>query len=223
MVVSVETAVAAVIPVAAAVVPAETEVMRQFLLPVVLRVAAAAAVMVETAPVLLLHPAAALEPVVAVAVDTGLITTALGATETVITGAPLWAMPQSANPGYASFRTLSKEIRFMSKVFQIVDGLCYWDATSVHPTLQSIKPGQYHPSIAFAEAPDHVFEGWGFDETQQGDARFIAPTPPAGWLYDRETGTFYPDPNYTPPTQTETETQDMQSALSLLGVEPEEA
>ena len=111
----------------------------------------------------------------------------------------------------------------MRKIFQVYNGLCYYDATRIHTSISSIIPGTYSPSVEFVEAPDYVREGWGYDKTQEGDARFIEPTPPDGWLYDRETGTFYPDPNYTPPEQTETETQDMQSALSLLGVEPEEA
>ena len=83
------------------------------------------------------------------------------------------------------------------KVFQVLQGFCHWDATSVHPTLDSIAPDQYHTNIEFVEAPNYVFEGWGYDETVEKDARFIEPTPPEGWLYDGGTGTFYPDPNYT--------------------------
>lgn len=85
------------------------------------------------------------------------------------------------------------------KVFQILGGFCHWDATFQFPTIESTV-GLFEPSIVFVEAPDYVFEGWGYDETQEGDARFIQPEPPEGWLYDPETGTFY-DPNYTPPTE----------------------
>ena len=85
------------------------------------------------------------------------------------------------------------------KVFQAIGGFCHWDATIIHPMLASIAPDQCHPSIMFVEAPDYVFESWGFDETAEGDDRFIEPTPPEGWLYDRDTGTFYPDSNYTLP------------------------
>ncbi len=78
------------------------------------------------------------------------------------------------------------------KVFQIMNGFCHWDATRVHPSLASIPANQYHSDILFVEAPDYVFESWGFDDTQQGDARFIQPEPPEGWAYDPNTGTFYP-------------------------------
>ena len=83
------------------------------------------------------------------------------------------------------------------KIFQIFRGFCHWDATAIHPTLAATN-GLYAPNIKFVEAPDFVREGWGFDETAEGDERFIEPTPPEGWLYDRETGTFYPDPNDAP-------------------------
>jgi len=76
------------------------------------------------------------------------------------------------------------------KIMQIFNGLCHWDATAKHPTLESTE-GLYAPDIQFVEAPDYVREGWGFEPTAEGDARFIEPTPPEGWGYDRETGTFY--------------------------------
>lgn len=78
------------------------------------------------------------------------------------------------------------------KIFQIHLGFCHWDATRKHPTLESTK-GRYTSETLFVEAPDYVFEGWGYDETAEGDARFIQPVPPEGWLYDAETGTFYPE------------------------------
>ena len=75
------------------------------------------------------------------------------------------------------------------KIFQIVNGFCHWQTKykSISETV-----GKYPPSVLFVEAPDYVFEGWGYDETQEGEARFIKPAPPEGWLYDDETGTFYP-------------------------------
>ena len=83
------------------------------------------------------------------------------------------------------------------RIFQTLQGFCHWDATIQHPTLESTE-GLYAPNIKFIEAPDYVREGWGYDETAEGDERFIEPTPPEGWLYDRATGTFYPDPDYAP-------------------------
>lgn len=83
------------------------------------------------------------------------------------------------------------------KIFQIFMGFCHWDATRKHPTLESTK-GLYAPDIVFVEAPDYVFEGWGYDPDAEGDARFVQPTPPEGWLYDPETGTFYPETDTAP-------------------------
>lgn len=103
------------------------------------------------------------------------------------------------------------------KIIQIFDGLCYWDATSRHPTLESTV-GKYSPEVTFVEAPDNVFEGWGYDETASGDARFIKPTPPKGWLYDWETGTFYPEDTPKPGTQPTVEEQ-IQAAIDAYTLE----
>lgn len=97
------------------------------------------------------------------------------------------------------------------KIFQILDGICHWDATPKHPTLESTK-GLYAPDIKFVEAPDNVFEGWGYV-----DGEFIQPTPPEGWLYDVYTGTFYPVDS-TPPAETPT-AEEMAEALAILGVD----
>ena len=77
------------------------------------------------------------------------------------------------------------------KIFQIYGGICYYDATAVHPTLESTA-GKYPPDVIFVEAPDYVFENWGYDESKTGDERFVKPTPPEGWYYDDETGSFKP-------------------------------
>ena len=53
------------------------------------------------------------------------------------------------------------------KIFQIVSNVCYWDATAVHPTLADTV-GKYPSDIIFVEAPDYVFEGWGYDSTKVG-------------------------------------------------------
>lgn len=76
------------------------------------------------------------------------------------------------------------------KIMQILNGWCHWDATPQFSTLQDVE-GRFAPDIQFVEAPDYVFEGWGYDETAEGDARFLKPTAPEGWLYDEKTGTFY--------------------------------
>lgn len=91
------------------------------------------------------------------------------------------------------------------KVFQIVNGICYYDATRKFPNVDLTK-GKFSPDTLFAEAPDFVFAGWGYDHTKEGDDRFIKPTAPEGWLYDDATGTFYEEGTTAPskqPTQTE--------------------
>lgn len=76
------------------------------------------------------------------------------------------------------------------KIVQITGNRVHWDATLRHPTIESTM-GLYAPNIIFVEAPDYVFEGWGFDWTQTGDDRFIMPEAPDGFSYDPTTGTFY--------------------------------
>ena len=105
------------------------------------------------------------------------------------------------------------------KVIQILYNFCHWDATQLHPTLESTE-GVYAPDVVFVEAPNYVFEGWGYDETAEGDERFIEPTPPEGWLYDRETGTFYPE-DYVPPAPAP-DPEEMEQALNVLGVQTRE-
>ena len=83
------------------------------------------------------------------------------------------------------------------KIFQIFNGFCHYDMTPQFPTIESTK-NKFAPDITIVEAPDYVFQDWGYDETQEGDARFIKPTPPEGWLYDDATGTFYPEGEIAP-------------------------
>lgn len=85
------------------------------------------------------------------------------------------------------------------KIFQIVDNFCYYDATLVHSSLADTKD-KYPSDVLFVEAPDNVFEGWGFDPNAEGDDRFVKPTPPEGWLYDDVTGMFYPEDGEKPTT-----------------------
>lgn len=109
------------------------------------------------------------------------------------------------------------------KIFQILNNMCHWDATRMHPTLESTV-GKYAPNIVFVEAPDYVFESWGYDESAEGDERFIQPTPPDGWLYDEATGTFYPEDELpgvpeTEPTELEQLRADVDYIAIMTGVE----
>lgn len=80
------------------------------------------------------------------------------------------------------------------KIFQIVDNYCYW-LTPYRTLAETV--GRYSPEIKFVEAPDYVFEGWGYFEKDPqgnpltGDDRFIKPETPKGFEYDDATGTFY--------------------------------
>ena len=97
------------------------------------------------------------------------------------------------------------------KVFQIVDGFCYYDATQLYPNAAEAAK-HYSPDTVWADAPDYVFDGWGYDEAETGDGRFIKPTPPEGWEYDPETGTFYPS-GELPPGRQPTEEDDINAML----------
>lgn len=105
--------------------------------------------------------------------------------------------PPSVDLEYASFPTPKPSFclkikggKYTMKVFQIEANICYWDATRKFPSVRSTI-GYFPPSVLFVEAPDYVFEGWGYDPVGEGDSKFIKPTPPDGWLYDDKTGTFY--------------------------------
>ena len=90
------------------------------------------------------------------------------------------------------------------KVFFIQDGFCF----HYHPEYETAKQASqnFHPSFQFVDAPDYVFEGWGFDDSATGDDRFLKPQPEEGWLYDDETGCMYREGEEKPipqPTQEE--------------------
>lgn len=75
------------------------------------------------------------------------------------------------------------------KIFQIVNGFCHWQTP-----FQSMEETEgFPPDCIFVEAPDYVNEQWGYDDSKEGDERFIHPEPPEGWIYDEETGTFFPE------------------------------
>ena len=75
------------------------------------------------------------------------------------------------------------------KIFQIHNGFCWWDATATVGSIENAST-MFPPDCVFVEAPDFVFEGWGYDEHAEGDERFIQPETPDGWDYDTESGTF---------------------------------
>lgn len=83
------------------------------------------------------------------------------------------------------------------KILQIIGEFVHWDATPKANSLEMAKK-LFAPDMVFVEAPDYVFEGWGYDPLATGDARFIRPTPPEGWNYDEKTGTFYPEEGIAP-------------------------
>lgn len=87
------------------------------------------------------------------------------------------------------------------KVFQILNGFCHWDATRKHGSAEVARTF-YAPNIIFEDAPDYVFEGWAYDDTKEGDERFIKPVAPDGWVYDENTGTFYQE-GWEPPETTD--------------------
>lgn len=73
----------------------------------------------------------------------------------------------------------------MAKVFQVLHG------HSLLATLhQSIEETNNLDGV-FVEAPDYVFESWGFGRDKDGDFCFFEPIPPDGWEYDENNGTFY--------------------------------
>ena len=76
------------------------------------------------------------------------------------------------------------------KIVNIFSGFVYKDYSRELKTLEDAK-SKYSSNMIFVEAPDYVFEGWGYDESKTGDERFVKPIAPNGWLYDDDTGTFY--------------------------------
>lgn len=75
------------------------------------------------------------------------------------------------------------------KIFQILHNFCYWQT----PFKSLEETRNFPPDCIFVEAPDYVTEQWGYDETKEGDERFIRPVPPDGWIYDEETGEYFPE------------------------------
>lgn len=76
------------------------------------------------------------------------------------------------------------------KVMQIFNSEVYCDLTSRYPDAKTARQF-YAPNIQIEDVPDYVFPGWTYDASKEGDERFIKPTPPEGWEYDDDTGTFW--------------------------------
>lgn len=83
------------------------------------------------------------------------------------------------------------------KIVQVMGDCVHWDATCMVASLDVAKK-MFAADMVFVEAPDFVFEGWGYDALATGDARFIRPEAPEGWNYDDKTGTFYPADGVAP-------------------------
>ena len=90
------------------------------------------------------------------------------------------------------------------KLFQVVDNICHYDMTHLYSSLEEAK-SKYPPELQIVEAPDFVFEGWGYDPETKG---FIQPTTPEGWVYDETTGTYY-----NPTAETQAKIASLQSQL----------
>lgn len=73
------------------------------------------------------------------------------------------------------------------KIFQILHGMCHWETP--FKSLDEIV-NRFPTDCLFVEAPDYVTEQWGFDETEIGDDRFIAPSIPENLVMNDDTGTF---------------------------------
>lgn len=76
------------------------------------------------------------------------------------------------------------------KVFLIKGRFCHEDVSDRFSSAEAA--GHECPDSAFADAPDFVFQGWGYDETVDGDERFIKPGTPDGYRYDDGCGCFVP-------------------------------
>lgn len=85
------------------------------------------------------------------------------------------------------------------KVFQIVNGKCEWQTPYENVGETTNK---YPKDCLFVEAPDYVFEGWGYATKDSennpiiGDDRFIKPIAPEGFVYNDYTGEIIPESEF---------------------------
>lgn len=87
----------------------------------------------------------------------------------------------------------------MSKVFEIVDGICI---DKLPFTSLTTKITSRSSNVLFVQAPDYVFPGWGYKNVDDdgnsitGDDCFIKPVAPEGYFYNDETGEFVADTEF---------------------------
>lgn len=114
------------------------------------------------------------------------------------------------------------------KIFQIAFGICHYDMTPLYRNAEDARQF-YPPDSVIVDAPDYVFEGWGFDETAEGENRFIKPTPPEGFAYSDEYGCFYeigkkvPEDVIPPEERLKMRIAELENALCDLDAANEEA
>ena len=94
------------------------------------------------------------------------------------------------------------------KIFLIRNNFVHYDMTRLYSSVDVART-KYPATTQIVEAPDYVFEGWGFNPNENGNDRFIKPTPPEGWVYDEATGTFY-----NPSSLVEIELAELKSQLN---------
>lgn len=78
------------------------------------------------------------------------------------------------------------------KVFQIENGICFYDMTPLYDNAEIAK--KYYPeTLLIVDAPDNVQEGWSYD------GETFSPPTREGMIYDEATNTFYNDDGSAPP------------------------
>ena len=79
----------------------------------------------------------------------------------------------------------------MTKVFEIVNGRVHKEYPEFDSSSEAYKV--FSKMLLFVDAPDIVFEGFGYDETKEGDERFIRPELSEGWVYDENNIPWKPE------------------------------
>lgn len=77
------------------------------------------------------------------------------------------------------------------KVVEVRNGIVQREYTE-YTTAEEARR-HFAPNIEFADAPDTVWPGYGFDPGKRGDARFIRPLLNEGWDYDENGQPWNPE------------------------------